>query len=461
MHEILKEITIMKNGVPKKYIIPDYSEELNELKSGMTNKANINHVHGEYADKNHMHKEFYTKNEIDNKLSEMQTGGGGATNLENYITKAEAAEKFAPRTHNHTEFARLNHTHTGYALESHTHTGFANKEHNHNSDYYTKEEVDTMISRINAGSGGIDINDITAHVPYATCTKNGSIYSATITGLTAYVAGMGIAIKIPSTPLTTGNATINVNNLGSKVIKKSGGTTVTNNILKANGIYTLRYDGSAFILQGEGGEYGTATGEQVLEGYTIGTNNGVIDGTIPTRTGGTVIPTTTTQTKAAGYYSDAIIIQGSPNLTAPNIKKGVNIFGVVGTYSAQPDEPTSFTQSINLKKTSPSSATISGGGDAIQYIYYVDVTLATTKTVTFSFSKKSSQTVYIDGTKGVGQHHAGINGNTITVDMTSAANYAAQSGSGSQYIKGYISFSLVVKESGYYDSRVNVIINAW
>lgn len=303
MHEILKEITIMKNGVPNKYIIPDYSEELNELKSGMANKANINHVHMEYADKQHTHKEFYTKNEIDNKLSEMQTGGGGAT--------------------------------------------------------------------------------------------------------------------------------------------------VTNNILKANGIYTLRYDGSAFILQGEGGEYGTATGEQVLEGYTIGTNNGVIDGTIPTRTGGTVIPTTTTQTKAAGYYSDAIIIQGSPNLTAPNIKKGVNIFGVVGTYSAQPDEPTSFTQSINLKKTSPSSATISGGGDAIQYIYYVDVTLATTKTVTFSFSKKSSQTVYIDGTKGVGQHHAGINGNTITVDMTSAANYAAQSGSGSQSIKGY------------YDSKVNVIINAW
>lgn len=178
MHEILKEITIMKNGVPKKYIIPDYSEELNELKSGMTNKANINHVHGEYADKNHMHKEFYTKNEIDNKLSEMQTGGGGATNLENYITKAEAAEKFAPRTHNHTEFARLNHTHTGYAsenhthsefaLKSHTHTGFANKEHthegfasvdhNHNESYYTKAEVDAKVANSQTGGTGTQAN---------------------------------------------------------------------------------------------------------------------------------------------------------------------------------------------------------------------------------------------------------------------------------------------------------------
>ena len=123
----------------------------------MTNKANINHVHMEYADKQHTHKEFYTKNEIDNKLSEMQTGGGGATNLENYITKAEAAEKFAPRTHNHTEFARLNHTHTGYASENHSHTEYANREHNHNEIYYTKTEVDAKIQQ--GGANDVDLSN--------------------------------------------------------------------------------------------------------------------------------------------------------------------------------------------------------------------------------------------------------------------------------------------------------------
>ena len=151
MHEILKEITIMKNGVPKKYIIPDHSEEINELKSGITNKANINHVHGEYADKNHMHEDFYTKEEIDKKLSEIQASEStGTGSLENYLTKAEAAEKFAPRMHNHTEFARLNHVHT--------HEGFASVDHNHNESYYTKAEVDAKVANSQTGGTGTQAN---------------------------------------------------------------------------------------------------------------------------------------------------------------------------------------------------------------------------------------------------------------------------------------------------------------
>ena len=548
MSEFLREITIMKNGIPKKFLIPNHTEEIAAIQESLANKAEANHEHTSYANDNHEH-DFYTKEEIDEKIAAMQNeSGGGNVDLSNYHTKSEAQNAFAPRTHTHTEFARLNHTHTGfasathshpdyanknhthteYANKEHTHPDYANKEHNHNEIYYTKEEVDQKVADMQSG-GEVDLTNYynkqetyskteidekvagmssgdggenegmashsenyLMHVPYVVGNGTANNYTAAINGITGYVEGMAMALKIPVA--NTGATTVNVNNLGAKKIKKSNGNDMKSGDLKANSIYTLRFDGSVFILQGEGGEYGTATAEQVLQGYTIGTNNGIVtgtytppaaaqygtagaaqvlsgytigtsgglvNGTIPTQTGGTITPTTTNQTKAAGYYPNAITIQGSPNLLASNIKKGVNIFGVIGTYSAQPDESTSFTQSINLKKTSPSSATISGGGDDIQYIYYVDVTLATTKTVTFSFSKKSSQTVYIDGTKGVGQHHAGINGNTITVDMTSAANYAAQSGSGSQSIKGYISFSLVVKESGHYDSRVNVIINAW
>lgn len=177
MAEILKTLTIMQNGVQRVFALPpDHTEEITALKSSMSNKADANHGHSEYADKQHTHEEFYTKNEIDTKLSGVQTGGGEVTSLENYITKGEAAEKFAPRTHTHTEFARTNHTHTGYASENHSHTeyanrehkhteyankehtheGFASVEHNHNEIYYTKTEVDAKIQQ--GGANDVDLS---------------------------------------------------------------------------------------------------------------------------------------------------------------------------------------------------------------------------------------------------------------------------------------------------------------
>lgn len=66
----------------------------------------------------------------------------------------------------------------------------------------------------------------------------------------AYKDGMGLVVKI--TNASTGPATINVNGLGAKSILKPNGLTVSN--LKSNAVYSLRYNGVGFILQGEGGE---------------------------------------------------------------------------------------------------------------------------------------------------------------------------------------------------------------
>lgn len=51
--------------------------------------------------------------------------------------------------------------------------------------------------------------------------------------------------------------------------------------------------------------------------------------------GGLYSPTTSTYTAVSGgkYLNSAIQIMGSSNLIASNIKSGVNIFGVTGTYS--------------------------------------------------------------------------------------------------------------------------------
>jgi len=124
-----------------------------------------------------------------------------------------------------------------------------------------------------------------------------------------------------------------------------------------------------------GGEYGTATAAEVLEGYTLGTEGGVVNGalalsgdalpanvlagktfyntnakskltgTIPAKGSQTYTPGTTNQIIAGGQYLiNAQTIAGSANLLAANIKEGVNIFGVVGTLAIGKKVATGITQ---------------------------------------------------------------------------------------------------------------------
>lgn len=67
---------------------------------------------------------------------------------------------------------------------------------------------------------------------------------------TSYKDGMGLVIKINTA--STGATTINVNALGAKPILKANGAPVSD--LKAGAVYSIRYNGMAFILQGEGGD---------------------------------------------------------------------------------------------------------------------------------------------------------------------------------------------------------------
>lgn len=84
-----------------------------------------------------------------------------------------------------------------------------------------------------------------------------------------------------------------------------------------------------------GGEYGTATAAQVLSGYTIGTESGIVAGNIPSKGAATITPGTTNQTIAAGQYLSGVqTVVGDANLSPANIKSGVNIFGVSGALSS-------------------------------------------------------------------------------------------------------------------------------
>ena len=184
-------------------------------------------------------------------------------------------------------------------------------------------------------------NDI-MHVKYGVDASTNNAKAVQIDGVTEYKDGMAIAFKVGTT-WASGNASLDVNGLGAKWIRKSNDTSLPSNSLKANSIYTVRFNATnqSFILQGEGGEYGNATAPQVLAGFTIGTENGLVNGTMANRTG--LTSTGIFETSAAGrielspqtgYYENNGITRiriTDPNFGTLNIKKGVKMFGLTGS----------------------------------------------------------------------------------------------------------------------------------
>jgi len=173
--------------------------------------------------------------------------------------------------------------------------------------------------------------DYTLQVPYGVATGTANNYAVTLNpAITAYTEGMAVAVKINVT--NTGASTININGKGAKSIRKPNGNAVSTGNLKAGSIYSMRYNGTNFILQGEGGEYGTATAGDVLTGKTIGTESGIVTGSMPNQGAKVITPGTTNKAILAGYHNGSGYVVGDVDLVAENIKQGVNIFGVVGSY---------------------------------------------------------------------------------------------------------------------------------
>lgn len=77
---------------------------------------------------------------------------------------------------------------------------------------------------------------------------------------------------------------------------------------------------------------GNAVAADVLSGKTFSNASGNnLTGTMPNRgAGGTITPGTTNQSKAAGYYSSPITVLGDVDLISANIRKNVELFGVIG-----------------------------------------------------------------------------------------------------------------------------------
>lgn len=77
----------------------------------------------------------------------------------------------------------------------------------------------------------------------------------------------------------------------------------------------------------------TAVAANILSGKTAYAKGKKLTGTIPSKAAATITPSTANQTIAAGQYLSGVqTIAGDADLIAGNIKKGVNIFGITGTF---------------------------------------------------------------------------------------------------------------------------------
>ncbi|MDI4648513.1 hypothetical protein [Cohnella hashimotonis] len=167
-----------------------------------------------------------------------------------------------------------------------------------------------------------------SHIPFAVATGSANVYAVTISPAPAALTA-GLALAVQMNVANTGATTINVNGLGAKDVLSSKGLALTSGKLVLNGVYTLRYNGTAFILQGEGGEYGTAAAAQVLLGYSVGTESGIVSGTMPNNGALSFTPSASSQTVPAGYTSGGSV--AAVSVDASKVLAGTTIAGTTGT----------------------------------------------------------------------------------------------------------------------------------
>lgn len=213
--------------------------------------------------------------------------------------------------------------------------------------------------------------DYVRHPGYAVTAGTGNAYTITTDPApTAYVDGMGIVIR--ANRANTGAATLNWNGLGAMPIVDAKGNALIAGKIPNGARLSLRYSSAAgnFQLQGEGGEYGTATPADVLAGKTIGTEGGLVTGTMQDR--GNVTATLTNQgqqyTIPVGKHGGSGIITANiTNLNAANIKSGVSVGGVAGAFTSDATATaaqiltgqTAYTSGTKLTGTMPNRGAVS------------------------------------------------------------------------------------------------------
>lgn len=177
---------------------------------------------------------------------------------------------------------------------------------------------------LETGSTGTDTSD-------ATATAGDILY-----GETAYVNGEKVTGTIQSIGARTITPSVNDREIqagyylkGAQIIKGDANLTAEN-IKKGVSIFGV----PGTLETGTDTSDATATASDILSGKTAYVDGSKVTGTISSKSAATYTPGTSNQTIAAGrYLAGPQTIEGDSNLVAENIKSGVSIFGVAGTYA--------------------------------------------------------------------------------------------------------------------------------
>ena len=126
----------------------------------------------------------------------------------------------------------------------------------------------------------MDIIDKGINPFYVATQSSTNVYKVT-TGLNKTVLNDGYSIRVAIPSNSTGAVSLVIDSCSAVAVKNPNGGAVTN--FKKNGVYSLTYYNSVFILtSGAGGDTVNFTSDKLLTGYSANdSNGGKVNGTMP------------------------------------------------------------------------------------------------------------------------------------------------------------------------------------